>query len=292
MIPKWFTEAVGIRPEHRNVVVDQANIHYLHWPNPGKPGLVFVHGHAAHAHWWDFVAPSFCDRYDIIAPDSSGSGDSDHRDVYSAGLFAREIIACGRDAGHETMTIVGHSFGGSMTRIAAHLFPESIDGIVLIDSALPTQPGSRTPPPMPRAREHYYETAEDGMRRFRLRPPQPAPADYIRDYIARHSLKETAQGYCFKLDSAVFAKMTTSESYPAAADMVRSLAMPVGFIYGENSRFFTPPDSRALDQIIETNLLFPVENAWHHVFLDQPSVFIRDLNELLKRLELASRCND
>lgn len=283
MAPQWFTNRIRETAENRTIRVSGADLNYLHWPNPGKPLLVFVHGHAAHAHWWDFIAPAFRQDYDIIAPDMSGSGDSEHRDQYSASGFAEEIIRCGEHAGHSSMTIVGHSFGGSMTRIVAHLFPESVDGIVLIDCAVPAQKGSRTPPPMPRTRERYYPDLYQGMRRFRLRPPQPAPADYILEHIAKHSLRETERGFQFKLDAAVFAKMKATESFPSAAEMVADLSMPVGFIYGGKSRFFFPEAISALEQLIKPPLLSRIDEAYHHVFLDQPEQFTDQLALILKR---------
>ncbi|MBV9329981.1 MAG: hypothetical protein JOZ55_00345, partial [Alphaproteobacteria bacterium] len=55
--PEWFAEAVETAPEDRFVTVEGARVHYLRWGDREKPGLLLVHGNAAHAHWWDFIAP-------------------------------------------------------------------------------------------------------------------------------------------------------------------------------------------------------------------------------------------
>lgn len=244
-----------------------------------------MHGHGAHAHWWDFIAPAFTADHDVVAIDLSGSGDSDHREAYSATTFAKEINAVYADCDLASPVIVGHSFGGSMTRITAHLYPELADGIVLVDSVLPAGVGNRTPPPMPRVKTRYYETLSSAVRRFRLRPPQPCDNDFIVEHIANHSLKRTPQGFAFKLDQAVFAKMTVDENpLPAAQEMVRSLHIPVGFIYGLQSRFFPAVVVDELETLIDDHLLIGIPDAHHHVFLDQPLAFTHALKTLLARI--------
>ena len=284
MQPDWFKQYLSVKPTHHTCRVKGATIAYQHWKNPGRPGLLFVHGHAAHAHWWDFIAPAFAPDYDIVAIDNSGSGDSDHREAYSAALFAQEIVECAHSADLGSPIVVGHSFGGTMTRIAAHLYPDQLDSIVIVDSALPSKKSSREPLPMPRVRSRFYESLEQGKRRFRLRPPQPCDNQFILDYIAGHSLQETPEGFKFKLDGAVFAKMSLAEDFPPAADMVRDMKIPVGFIYGEKSRFFPPSIAEALGLILDSALIRAVPDAYHHVFLDQPLRFIEALKDLLPEL--------
>ena len=280
--PAWFKKNIGDTAEPQSVIVSDALVHYQHWPEHGKPGLVFVHGHGAHSHWWDFIAPAFRQSYDVVAIDLSGSGDSDHRQRYSAKTFALEISSVCEHAGLIKPVVVGHSFGGTITRIAAHLYPELVHSIVLVDSVIPASTGSRTPPAMPRHKVRTYKTRAEGMRRFRLRPPQPCKNDYVIEHIASHSLRETSEGFVFKLDQAVFARMEASP-LPDAQTMVTSLGNPVGFIYGMNSRFFPENVIDQLGSIIDDELLIPVPDAHHHVFLDQPLVFIEALELILER---------
>ncbi len=285
--PQWFRQYLEQRPADKYVSVKNARIHYRHWHNSeaadaSRPGLVFVHGHAAHARWWDFIAPAFATHQNVIALDVSGAGDSDHRDTYSASLFAEEIVAVAHDAGLSAPMVVGHSFGGAMTRVAAWQHREAFAGIILIDSAIPEHKGTRQAPPMPRQKERFYPSLEQGMRRFRLRPPQPCAQQFILDYIAEHSLRSTDKGFQFKYDSAVFAKMKHDEEFPAAAEMIKELRIPVGLIYGEQSRFFPPESVEALSQLLKPSAIRCIPEAHHHVFLDQPLPFIETLQDLLQ----------
>jgi pimeloyl-ACP methyl ester carboxylesterase len=285
--PDWFSEFIRQESNDHFIDVDNASIHYQTWNDADKPGLLFVHGHAAHSHWWDFIAPAFLDKYQVAAMDMSGNGDSSHREQYSASGFANEILQVARQLGEET-TVVGHSFGGAMTRIAAHQHQDDFKAIVLVDSVISGNKSVRPPPTRPRQKSHYYESAEAGMKRFRLRPAQPCDNRYLLDYIARHSLKETDQGFEFKVDQSVFSRMVQEQAadLPDAVTMIRAIKCPVAFIHGDLSRFFPPGNRDLLESLIETHYLMNIKDAHHHVFLDQPLEFIRALKILLSRLQL------
>jgi len=96
--PAWYRHALDVPHGDSTVDVDGAAIHYLTWGEPGRPGLVFVHGGAAHAHWWTHVAAQFAGNYRVAALDLSGHGDSDRRDRYSLEKWTDEVIAVADDA--------------------------------------------------------------------------------------------------------------------------------------------------------------------------------------------------
>ena len=56
--PAWYRKAMDVPYEDHMVNVEGVDIHYLTWGEAGRPGLVFVHGGAAHAHWWTPWLPS------------------------------------------------------------------------------------------------------------------------------------------------------------------------------------------------------------------------------------------
>ena len=57
--PGWFRRALAEPYADEEVTVEGATVHYLAWGAAGRPGLVFVHGGGAHAHWWTHVAAHF-----------------------------------------------------------------------------------------------------------------------------------------------------------------------------------------------------------------------------------------
>ena len=88
--PKWFEDAVATHYDTAFVECDGAKIHYQRWGDRSKPGLLFVHGNGAHAHWWDFVAPYLTHDYHVVAMTFSGMGDSElARDLHDGPVRAR-----------------------------------------------------------------------------------------------------------------------------------------------------------------------------------------------------------
>jgi len=285
--PDWFQQATDIPFSDRYIQVDGCTIHYQLWSEhrADLPGVLFVHGHGANAHWWDFIAPGLMQEYRIAALDLSGAGDSGHRSSYSTGQFVEEIMSVCTDADFEDHCIlVGHSFGGRLVRCTAHSYPDRISAIVLADSAIGL-PGTRSvfnPPRLNSRPARFYPSQRDAARRFRLRPPQPCENRFIVDYIAAHSVMETADGWCWKLDQRVFSKMPDlSNTVLNAGEMLKRLTCPIGIIYADQSRFF-PEDIRAYIQtLVPEDDIKQIQGAHHHLFLDQPLLFISALRRLL-----------
>ena len=83
--------------------------------------------------------------------------------------------------------------------------------------------------------------------------------------------------------------MPADEDFPSAADMIRQIELPTGFIYGELSRFFQGDAPAALASLIAPRLIRSLPDAYHHVFLDQPLAFIDVLRTLLTDLQTGAQ---
>jgi len=292
--PHWFDTYINQQSIEGSVTVEGARVSYRTWGQSKitekKQSLLFVHGHAAHTHWWDFIAPGFTDEYNVLAIDLTGNGNSDHRSQYSAMTYAKEILAVA--SLQQNTIVIGHSFGGMMTRIAAFLdasgVTSKIKGIMLVDSVIPTERGSKTPPPSPqKGREkpiRYYQNLETAMLRFRLKPPQKCSYQFVLDHIARHSLKKSAKGYSFKVDQGVFSKTEDNVELPSGVAMIQKITCPIGFIYGDRSRFFPREKHQFLEELMGKDSVVVIPDAAHHVFLDQPQAFIAALAALLLKI--------
>lgn len=288
-VPGWFYRALEVPFEDRTVQVKGAAIHYLYWNEESeaeaagaKPGLVFVHGNGAHAHWWTFIAPFFLREYRIAALDLSGAGDSGRRSRYSPELFADEVIGVAADAGFGDDTIVvGHSFGGFVTLKTGLLHNDRLTGIVLVDSAVrpPDFKWERDPRRSPIKPKRVYETFEEALGRFRLMPPQDCSNGFILDYIGRHSLKETGGGWTWKFDDGLFRKMAFDTNMH---EELARLRCRVGVIYGEDSYLFSQEVADYMFKVLDESVPFVgIPEAQHHLFLDQPLAFVSALRTLL-----------
>ncbi len=174
--PRWFREAIETPYQTGSVVVDACPIHYLRWGQAGKAGLVLVHGGAAHAHWWSFIAPQLARDHQVVALDLSGHGESGRRTAYPRETWAKEVMAVAADAGFtQPPVLVGHSMGGFVCISAASLYGDQLAGAVILDS-----PVRR---PDPEAEEgargrafrnpKTYATAGAALAHYRLEPEPP-----------------------------------------------------------------------------------------------------------------------
>src|SRR5271157_4469861 len=101
------------------------NLHYLDWGgDPRKRTFVLLHGGAAHAHWWDLVAPQLAPFGRVVALDFRGHGMSQwtRPPQYGPRAYVEELRALIEHLGTRPI-VVGHSMGGAVAQWAAVLFP-------------------------------------------------------------------------------------------------------------------------------------------------------------------------
>ncbi len=281
-VPLWFRRALAEPVRDEFVEVDGARIHYLAWGEPGRRGLVFVHGGGAHAHWWTHVAAPFAGEHRVVALDLSGHGDSDHRDEYSLAQWTAEVVAvaeAGAIAGPPV--IVGHSMGGFVTIATAALRPDRLAGAVVCDSPV-TEPdaevnaanvGSAFGAP------RTYPTLEGALARFRTVPPQAHYLDYVVDHVARHSLRRVEGGWRWKFDRRVFAQFVGG---------MRSVALPyldlvtcrLALLRSEYGLVTDDIGAQMYDRLGRVTPVIEVPEAGHHAMLDQPLLLLTALRTL------------
>lgn len=285
--PAWFTSAIERPVESRTVTVADCPIHYLLWPGDSpravRRGLLFVHGGAAHANWWRFIAPFFTADYRVCALDLSGMGDSGRRPDYSSDLHVAEMRAVLADAGMGARPIVvGHSFGGFMTmKLAAHHGGE-LGGAVIVDSPVQSPDDVPLPPP-PEPKSNtpkVYADFDAALKRFRLMPEQPCENDFIVDFIGRHSLRRVSGGWSWKFDPLVMGARRFGE--PVHEDL-QALSCRAALIFGEASALVSRRTARYMSGLMGASApVVEIPEARHHVMLDQPLAFVAALRMLLE----------
>jgi pimeloyl-ACP methyl ester carboxylesterase len=278
--PHWFSAALATPGQHHAIDVLGTPIHYVAWGDRKKPGLVLVHGGAAHAGWWSFIAPLLSNQYYVVAPDLSGHGDSGQREHYPRRVFADEIIEVAAACNFVgPPVIVGHSMGGLVTILAASLYGDRLAGAVLVDAPV------RKPDPESQERARggvrdlkVYPDLDTAMARFRLLPDQPCENDYILEHLARTSLRRKDEGFTWKFDPRVFADF----SMEAMHTYLGSTRCRVALFRGEHSIVVPPETGEYMYEVLERNApLVEIPEAHHHLFLDQPLAFVAALRALL-----------
>ena len=286
--PTWFSDALKIPKSEHRISVEGASIYYQKWGDDSKPGLMLVHGSGSHSHWWDFIAPQLLDYFQVSALDLSGMGDSDRRDRYEGSLFGREILAVAKDSGFfdsrpKDPVICGHSLGGYMSTFAAHQSRQPIQGVIMIDSPIrpPDYDYSTHTRSGPIRRIKTYPDKETILERFRLTPEQDCNNKYILDYIAKWSIRESNGGYEWKFDDSLFDKLGFSH-------MTRSIAFELscklGILYGTKSSMFSDEIlNHARSSAKKGTRIIPIEDAAHHIPLDQPVKLVQEILRMIDK---------
>jgi pimeloyl-ACP methyl ester carboxylesterase len=280
--PGWFVDAIAEEPDVDTVEVDGTTVVHRAWGDPARPGIVLVHGGAAHARWWDPIAPLIAHRHHVVALDLSGHGDSGRRATYPPELWAEEVLAVARARGIDHPVLVGHSMGGFVSIVAAAEHGEELTGAVIVDS-----PVMRPDPEREEARRgnmfrapKTYPTLDEAMEHFILVPPQPCDNDFIVEHIARHSLHEVDGGWTWKFDPAIFGRFSPRD--PVFSDYLAQVSCRVAVFHGELSAIVTDDVKAHMDEVLGRNAPFvELPQAHHHVFLDQPLAFVAALRALV-----------
>ena len=275
--PSWFTTAVGTPAECAAVVVDGPTIAYRAWGDRGGDGIVLVHGGAAHARWWDHLAPLLASHSRVAALDLSGHGDSGRRDDYTLDLWASEVLAVAADAGFASLpTVIGHSMGGFVTLRAASLYGSRIAGAIAIDSPVrditPEERAARDQRAFGPLR--VYPSREAALARFHPIPDQPA-LPYITAHIAATSIRPAEGGWTWKFDPRIFAR---EQLTPA---LLTQLECRVALFRAEHGILSPQMSAVMYDRLGRLAPVIEIPAAGHHVMLDQPLALITGIRTLL-----------
>lgn len=283
-MPAWAQWAVSRPGRSVRVAIEGVELHALCWGDDApadvhKPVAVLVHGHRAHAHWWDFVAPFLAHTHRVYALDLSGMGDSGRRKPYPPQAAELDIVGCVQALGLQQVTLIGHSNGGLRAMGAIARAPALFERLIAIDS-YPIFEGEKHPtdPTGLRGNKVYPDLAT-AMARYRLLPEQPGVLPWVFQHIARHSARQTEGGWVWKFDADLPRGIENETPGPALLAGVRC---PVHYVYGGDSVVISP----AMAQRIVAHLpqgIGPIviPGGGHHLMFDQPQALVGILQALL-----------
>ncbi|MDA0791252.1 MAG: alpha/beta hydrolase [Proteobacteria bacterium] len=276
--PDWFGRCLAAPSTPGETQVQGCPIHYVSWGDPGRPGVVLIHGSNAHLEWWRMIAPMLQDQFHVVAFDLSGSGDSGWRKRYSAVQFASEVMAVAASARMAPRPFVaGHSFGGLVALEAGHLHGAGLSGVVLVDftiqppgetdSVLEAYDQKMTAPVRP---TRVYPDKASALGRFRLVPEQPCQNPFLVTYLGKHALRQVDGGWTWKFDPGMFRHLDRGDRDQGQQKLL-GLSCPAAFIMAETSDDYSMRSVEFTREITAGIApMFDVPGTRHHLMLDQP----------------------
>jgi esterase len=255
-------------------------LHFLEWGDAGAQPLCFLHGGAAHAHWFDRVTPAFADRFHVVSLDQRGHGESQWAEppAYATEDFTGDLLELMDRLGWGRMTVIGHSMGGHNAMTFAAWHPERVSALVIVDSrpAIPTERlsvmharGRRLP------RAHPTEAA--ALQAFRLLPRETFADPAFLAHLARAGMTRRNGGWAWRFDPATHGDRRPVDAWP----LLPRITAPTLIVRGGLSPVLTPEMAERLRTAVPRSTLVTVPEAYHHLTLDRPAEFTAELERFL-----------
>jgi pimeloyl-ACP methyl ester carboxylesterase len=242
---------------YRHANVDGFNVFYREAGRSGAPKLLLLHGFPSSSHMFRDLIPKLADRFQIVAPDLPGFGQSDmpgrDRFAYTFDNLANVIDRFTEVIGFDRFALYVFDYGAPTGFRLALKHPERI-------AALISQNGNA-----------YEEGLSDGWNPIRAywQDPSPANRDALRTLLTHettvwqytHGVQDSAavspDGY--SLDDFYLSRPSADEIqldlfrdyqsnvalYPAFQQYFRTHQPPLLAVWGKNDPFFLPAGAEA-----------------------------------------------
>ncbi len=182
--------------------------------------IMALHGWLDNSASFDLLAPYLVEfsNVQVLAPDLSGHGHSDHRNGFSDYPIWAEvvaIIAMADEMQWPQFVLMGHSRGAMIALILAAMFPERVSQLVLIDAIAPSPIDAEQAP------DHMLKSMQEIHRRVRRKlscyPTYDAAikarvnSDVTRvepetaQRLAKRGLRELTEGFHWHADDKLWA---------------------------------------------------------------------------------------
>jgi pimeloyl-ACP methyl ester carboxylesterase len=273
--------------------------HVRHWPAPGAPRIVLLHGWMDVSASFQFVVDELTQEWDVYAPDWRGYGLSEWGRAgcywfpdYIADL---EFLLAEIDT-KEPLNVVGHSLGGNVAALYAGVRPARVARLANLEGfgMAPTRPEQapkryarwleelRNPPGF-KSYESFSELAQ------RLRNSNPRLSPEKAEFLARHWGREVGgEGVVLRSDPAHKIVNPVLYRYEEVRACWRDVTAPVLWVEAAESETLERLKLGA-DDITERRAAFRnrryevLADCGHMLHHDQPAALARLLERFLAR---------
>jgi pimeloyl-ACP methyl ester carboxylesterase len=261
----------------------RGRLHYLDYGTVGRSPILCLHGGAAHAHWFDFVAPGFIDRYHMRALDQRGHGDSAwvQPPAYTYEDYASDLAAVVEKLDLRDFVLIGHSMGGMVSLVYAAMHPGRVAQLAIVDTTM-RMPEER----LAAMREvgnrqgRNHATREEFVARFRLRPPGTSASPDIVRHVAQNSGRPVEDGsWRHKFDRNVYALRPGVDGIPYWS----KIGVPALLVKGARSERITPQIVAEITARCPHVEFAEVPDSDHHITLDNPAGFVHAVRGFLNK---------
>lgn len=251
----------------------------------GKPAMLCLHGGAANAHWYDFVAQGFTADYHVRAVDLRGHGDSEWdpspTPSYGYQRHAADVNELAEKLDLREFVLIGHSMGGMIGSLYTATYPGRAKAFMLVDTTIKMTPERIAGFSAISNREgRHYASQEAFIANYKVHPGGSTATAEILRHIAISSGRQFADGrWRHKVDRKVYGNRELVDSFP----LWNKIKIPTLLMKGERSQRIDPPTIANVKSRAPQIEVAEVPNCDHHITLDNPAGFIQAAREFLNK---------
>ena len=236
----------------------------------GPRTCLFVHGSGGSSMSWIRQLEGLADVARVVAIDLPGHGQSGGAGRSRIEEYVAVVKSFVEAAKHGNVVLGGHSMGGAVAQAFALSYPQALDGVILVGT------GARLRV-LPKIFELLQSNFPEGVRFINGLAFSPATP---------HALKEAARARALDTRPEVTIGDYTACNSFDVLERIGAIRVPTLVIGGHDDRLTPPRYADFLARTIPGATLVMVEQAGHHVHLEQPEAVNGAIGEFLKTLDL------
>ncbi len=270
------------RYEDKFATINGIRLHYVRWPAKasGAPTLILLHGIARHAHTFDHIAPQFTNKYDVLALDMRGHGDSGWSPdgAYLVEDYVKDLEALVDQLRLQKVSLLGNSTGGRVVQVYAGLHPNRVERLIAEDV------GPERPQSIADALGRRFEREKDGWANedelvaqlVKQNPRTPEPL--LRTY-AHYGIKTRDDGrVIWKRDPNLVKGFIETELWAS----VSKITAPTLYVLGGASRIVPPETQDKLKQTLPHVHIVVIPATGHYPDEENTAAFMAAVDDFLK----------
>jgi pimeloyl-ACP methyl ester carboxylesterase len=267
MATAQFAERQVAGLSNEQVMVGDLSIHYYQGGPADAETILMIHGFGANKDNWVRFAKFFTKRYQVIALDLPGFGDSSKPDAsYDVGTQAERVAAFVKTLGLSKVHVVGNSMGGHIAALYAARHPEQVQSLALFDNAGVTSP----------KKSELYEMLERGdpnplvardaesfakLVSFVFVQPPSVPAN-VRRYMAEQASARSAQ------NDKVFSHLR--ERYIPLEPELPKIQAATLLLWGDEDRVLDVSSIEVMKPLLKKPTVVIMKDCGHVPMIERP----------------------
>ncbi|PUU89355.1 alpha/beta fold hydrolase [Halanaerobium sp.] len=239
--------------------INNHRIYYKHCQN-GKPTVIFESGLGDDSSTWKEVQAELSSITSTFSYDRTGTGKSESKDDPKSGIDIVQNLTkiVDKTSLGPPFILVGHSFGGLISRLFASINPDNVAGMVLIDAA-------------PVNKEISFQNVLKGKEKEKI-------IKYLKNPNLNNEMLDKIKTYKQVL------KYKNTFNFPLTV-IIRGLAKCYGPNWPE-AKLLEIEQELQLDykNLSDSNKTVIAEKSGHYIHLDEPELVINEIKEMINKI--------